>query len=359
MRIFSVGPSCVVKDFWKYAQEAQKEGILSINHRSEAFHALYRRLREATHRHLLVPKDYAMICASAATECWEIIAQSLTKRHSLHLCKGDMAEKWHKIAKNQQKSLPPIHVSPQEETPADTLTAQLHKADLLAITHNETSNGSRVEDNILREISALCKKKEIIVALDATSSMGAMEIPWKYIDVCFASVQKCLGMPAGMALMFLSPYAQKKAQEIGDTQRYNSVIHSVRHFANDEAPYTPNVLAIYCLWRIMRTNAPIKDIIARIEAQARQWYDFLDAHERLFPFISSPSLRSPTILCVKSASATSKIYEALRKEGFWVSPGYGRHRESTLRIANFPSIDAEDICALKKFLSGLNISYLC
>ncbi|MEL7002780.1 MAG: aminotransferase class V-fold PLP-dependent enzyme, partial [Bacteroidota bacterium] len=65
----------------KYVKEAYNEGILSANHRSQSFMDLYKKTQDLLRAKLNVPEDYFIFFTSSATECWEIIAQSLIDTH--------------------------------------------------------------------------------------------------------------------------------------------------------------------------------------------------------------------------------------------------------------------------------------
>ena len=42
-----------------------------------------------------IPKDYTIFFTSSATECWEILAQSLIVTRSFHIYNGAFGEKWY------------------------------------------------------------------------------------------------------------------------------------------------------------------------------------------------------------------------------------------------------------------------
>jgi phosphoserine aminotransferase len=56
------------------------------------------------------------------------------------------------------------------------------------------------------------KIPDALIAVDATSSMAGVELDWQSADIWFASVQKCFGLPAGMAVMVCSPRALQYAE---------------------------------------------------------------------------------------------------------------------------------------------------
>ncbi|MFC7668592.1 aminotransferase class V-fold PLP-dependent enzyme [Hymenobacter humi] len=100
MYTFNPGPSAVYPAVRQYLTDAFDEGWLSAPHRSEKVTSLVRQTVTDLKNKLNVPQDFTVLFTSSATECWEILAQSLTPRRSFHLYNGDFGEKWLKYAKS-------------------------------------------------------------------------------------------------------------------------------------------------------------------------------------------------------------------------------------------------------------------
>jgi len=80
------------------------------------------------------------------------------------------------------------------------------EAKICGMVHGETSTGVRQP---LEEIGAYCKRKEILFVVDAVTTLGGYPVKvdeWS-IDVCYASSQKCLGVPPGLSPITVSPKA--------------------------------------------------------------------------------------------------------------------------------------------------------
>ncbi len=80
------------------------------------------------------------------------------------------------------------------------------EAKICGMVHGETSTGVRQP---LDEIGAYCKSKDILFVVDAVTTLGGYEVKvdeWG-IDVCYASSQKCLGVPPGLSPITVSPKA--------------------------------------------------------------------------------------------------------------------------------------------------------
>ena len=94
MITFYPGPSKVYPQIAQYAQEAVSSGIISQNHRSPAFVELSQTAIHHFKEKMDIPADYWVFYTSSATECWEILAQSLVQQESFHIYNGAFGKKW-------------------------------------------------------------------------------------------------------------------------------------------------------------------------------------------------------------------------------------------------------------------------
>ena len=94
---FYPGPSKIHPDVPSIFAEGFAKGVFEYNHRSTVFHAVYEKAVTNVRSFLDVPADYSVFFVSSATECWQIIAQSLVKTSSLHIYNGAFGEKWAKV----------------------------------------------------------------------------------------------------------------------------------------------------------------------------------------------------------------------------------------------------------------------
>lgn len=330
MITFYPGPSKVYPQVAQYAQEAIQSGVVSLNHRSTGFMEIVAETSQLLHKKLGIPPDYHIAFISSATECWEIIAQSLTATTSLHPYSGAFGKKWMEYA----HKIKPV-IRPDE-------------ADVLCVVQNETSNGTQVRMETLTQFR---QQFNALIAVDATSSMAGLVFDWSLADVWFASVQKCFGLPAGLALLIYSPAALKRAEVIGDRQYYNSLLFIHENIARHQTQYTPNGLDIYLLMRVMQQVPPIAEVDALVRKRSADWYRFLEQETDWQLLINNPEQRSDTVIAVQGSEERIKnVKAAAQNAGITLGNGYGDWKTTTFRIANFPAIDDAEIDQLKAFL---------
>ena len=334
MITFYPGPAKIYPDVADWAAEACRSGVVSMNHRSPEFMAVTEGAIRGIHEKLNVPADYYVALVSSATECWEIVAQSLTEYTSLHPYSGAFGKKWMEYAHRLK--------------PMD----QPDEADVLCLVQNETSNGTQIRMSALAEFRH--DFPDALIAVDVVSSMAGIELDWQLADVWFASAQKCFGLPAGLAVLIYSPRALARAEEIGEHGHYNSLLFLHENFSKFQTPYTPNGLGIYLLNQVMNQVRPIAEIDALTKQRAADWYNFFERDMAGSPFrllIDDTAQRSDTVIAVTGSEADiNAIKTAAKQAGFLLGNGYGDWKNDTFRIANFPAILDEEIRVLREFL---------
>jgi len=349
---FYPGPSKVHEKVKSYLQDAYNEGILSINHRSQEFISLNRFTNNLLRKKLSIPADYTIIYTSSATECWEIIAQSFIRKKSVHYYNGAFGKKWYDYTKKLKPEAREIEFGIEDVLDFSTMELKLED-ELIAITQNETSNGTQVIDPLIFEIKK--KNPNCLVAVDATSSMGGVHLSFQNADIWFASVQKCFGLPSGMGMLICSPKAMDVASKIGDRDYYNSFLFMAENAAKFQTHITPNVLGIYLLMRILKDNPKIDKTDKILKNRIHSLTAFFETKTEFKPLVDNLLVRSDTVMALKVNSKTlNKLKTAAEKKGIKLGSGYGELKESSIRIANFPAHSNHDFEKLIDFFEGFS-----
>jgi phosphoserine aminotransferase len=344
---FYPGPSRVHNEIPKYTKDAFTLGIMSINHRSDAFMKMSEKTVNLLKQKLNIPKSYTVFFTSSATECWEIIAQSVIKEKSFHLYNGAFGQKWFDYTKRLHPLAVPIPFELNEKLNPKKLIFEQREG-IICITQNETSNGTQVSSAIIKAIKKT--NPSYLIAIDATSSMAGIQLDFKAADIWFASVQKCFGLPAGLGLLICSPQALSQSEAIGEKNHYNSLCFMTEMMAKWQTSCTPNVLGIYLLMRVLENSEPIENVHATILERYAKWIDFF-LTTNLTHLVTENDVRSNTVLPISgSPELIQKIKIDAKGEGLLLGEGYGNWKATSFRIANFPAISPKEITALMKFL---------
>ena len=363
MITFYPGPSKVYPQVATYLQDAMNEGILSQNHRSLAFMDMLKECITVFKKKQNIPEDYTVYFTSSATECWEIVSQSLVKKHSHHVYNGAFGEKWFEYASKLNKQTTSTKFDFQkhfgingklfnEVLPSGAAAAAEDlggASDLLCFTQNETSNATQITLDFLNYTN-----HKSLTAIDVTSSLGGIELDWKLGDIWLASVQKCLGLPAGLGVMICSPRAIERAVEIGERNHYNSFLFMHENFQKYQTHYTPNVLSIYLLMRVMQQVPDIQVVSKKTKARISDFYDFVKAKTALKLLIEKQEIRSDTVIAIKgTVEEITALKQKAKENDVILGNGYGEWKDTTFRIANFPAIEDWEFEKLKSILCNI------
>lgn len=345
---FAPGPSKVYDNLPDYFGDAYQQGILSANHRSAVFMDLYRDTETLFKEKLGVPGDYRLLFTSSATENWEIITQSLVESHSYHIYSGSFGKKWFGFAQHIIPETGGVQLDKNQEIDVNGLSIP-DDADIIAITQNETSNATQVKNSTIADIGK--KYPEKMIAVDTTSSMAGIFLDFSLADIWYASVQKCFGLPAGLGVLVLSPKAVAKVLAKGEKGRYNSLSFMLENADNYQTHYTPNVLGIYLLNRVLGNLPPIHEIQEKTEGRMRRLEETVEASASLDFLVKNPETRSRTVLGVSGEeNFIQQIKKAADAKGMILGGGYGPLKPTSFRVANFPAITDAEFDTLLEFL---------
>ena len=350
MYTFNPGPSAVYPAVRQYLTDAFDEGWLSAPHRSEKVTSLVRQTVADLKTKLNVPQDFTVLFTGSATEGWEILAQSLTPRKSFHVYNGDFGQKWLKYAQAQRPASSGVAFGIDEVPDVAALPFSGEDTDLVCITQNETSTATQLREGFI--LNLYNRLGGALLAVDATSSLGGLNLKYIKADVWFASVQKCFGLPAGLGVLILSPRAVAQARLVNDRAHYNGLPAMLSQMLNFQTNYTPNVLGIYLLGRVLADREPIKTVHQHLADRAQKLYDFFEQATPLQPLITNPEARSTTVIGLKGdAGAIEEIKRKALEAGLYLGGGYGPLKNTSIRIANFPAVPDAAFEALVQFFA--------
>ncbi len=341
---FYPGPSRVYSNIPEYLYEAYMDGVLSFNHRSKEFSEILETTIELLHKKLKVPKEYKVVFFSSATECWEVIAQSLTAKKSFHFYNGDFGEKWMDYAKKLKPKVSGKAFDREEELPYNLELDE--DTELVCVTYCETSNGTQLGNKTVKKLKA--NNPKALVAVDATSAMAGTNLDFENADIWYASVQKCFGLPAGMSVMLLSPRAVERSRGLGENDHYNSLNFVLDNFEKFQTPFTPNILDVYLLMRTLENSKGANYIHEKLQARKKDYESFINSFQDFDFLIKNPDVRSDTVLAIEHKEV-EKLKKRAMESSILLGNGYGKLKESTVRIANFPAIKRREIDKLKTF----------
>jgi phosphoserine aminotransferase len=356
---FTPGPSQLYPTVRDHILQALEEDIPSLSHRSEKFHTIVKDTYDSLRELLDIPKDYQIFFTASATEAMERIIQNCVEEKSHHFVNGAFSKRFYQIALDLKKSSTQTVASTDhifDFTPTNPTDAEL-----ICLTHNETSVGTSIPTEKLNTDKLLSENRKPrtenrnpLLSLDIVSSVPSVALDYTKLDCVFFSVQKGFGLPAGLGVLIVSPRAMVKAKQlyeqghnVGSYHKFGTLYEQAQKFQTIE---TPNVLGIYLFNKVLHDmlETGIATIRKETEEKAALLYDHFDSHPSLTPLIpqNTPSWRSQTVIVIKTPIGSRAIIQHLKTKGFTIGSGYGDQKEHQIRIANFPAHAIKDIKTL-------------
>lgn len=326
---FNPGPSYLAPRTIKALHEIVSSGVLSISHRSEAFSTITKSAVDNLRKQMRIPNDFHIFFQNSAIASMDTILQNVVADKSFHFVNGDFSERFYTTA--QQLNLQAgLHETPGN-LPIDWQNAKIQKGtELIAITHNETRMGNMWP---VEEIKKLREAyPDSLLAIDVTSSFGSLVTDFNLADIWFSSVQKCLGMPSGLAIMLINQRAFDKAlslkKKIPPWRRFDVLAQQMKKFQIFE---TPNVWGIALLAKQME-EWDIDTIDKETKRKAKFLYE---VEMDWVPHVQDKAWQSSTVIhfVVKDAP---KWHSKAEAANFALGHVFGDYAQKGIRISNFP-----------------------
>lgn len=353
MKYFTVGPSQTHANFEKHLQQAIKRDIAKISHRSEYFKSMYAELCTRVKKLFNTPKDYETVFLGSATEFMERSIQNLSTRETLHVVHGNFAERAYIFAKTAGRIAHRVDARDDGSVSFNDFPASA-SPELIFLTHSETSVGAQLPKSF---ISAVRKRyPDALIAIDVVSSAPTCDVPIRDVDCVFFSIQKGIGLPAGLGVGLVSPRAHETAQRIFADGKYNGLFHSfpslIKQGREGKTLETPNVLYMHLLNEYLGVllKIGVKKLREASKKKAAVLYDALEHSSRVSPSIKDPRWRSETVIVARTAESSKAIIEMIKKKGLLIASGYNKDKDTKIRIANFPQHNLADITTIAKML---------
>lgn len=337
MITFNPGPSQISKACEKEMLDLIQSGVLCLSHRSEKISELCLDSLDSLRSALNVPDNFCIFFQPSATAAMETVLRNCVQEKSFHFVHGAFSSRFYQTAldiKLDAKAL----TSPDSQA-VPWKGAIFTDAELICVTLNETSSGLYWPKE---EIQNLRKASDALIAIDATSILGGYQMDWQNFDLCFASVQKCLGLPSGLGLLFANERAMQAAKNKKGIAAWQSLEPLEKKMQKGQTFETPNLFLILLLGRQMK-HFNVEKNAERISLRAKKIY------EQFTPYVKDKSWRSPTVLNLVFEEP-KLLHQKAQGLGYTLGKGYKNLKDSCIRLANFPSIEDEHFEAIAKIL---------
>lgn len=321
-----------------------------IGHRGSGASALQRSISEKLQQ-VFTTSAAILLSTSSGTGLMEGAVRSCTAARAACFSVGAFGKRWYEIAQNNGVPADCFEVPWGQANTAEQLETALSsgKYDLMTITHNETSTGVM---NPLGELSSLWKRyPEVVVCVDAVSSMGGTYIPvddWG-IDICITSSQKALGLPPGLAMCSFSPKAIARAGQVEHRGFYFDLLALYDYIQSKDFQYpsTPSLSHMFAL--DYQLDCILQEGLEQRYARHREMAAVVRAWAREhFALFAEEKYLSDTLTTITNTRNVdvSALNQALGQRGWQISNGYGKMKDKTFRIAHMADATVGEIRAL-------------
>ena len=350
---FTPGPSQLYFTVEDHLKTALREQISSISHRSKQFESIYEKAASGIKELLDVPDNFKVLFTSSATEVFYKQIQSCANEHSYHLISGAFSQRFHDIALDCDKQAE-NHKVDFGKSPKWGEFVIPKEAELIALTQNETSAGTAINNDLIHQIRIANPKA--LIAVDMVSSAPYAKMDWSKVDSAFFSVQKGFGLPAGLGVWLVNNRCIERARQINYKGHHN-LLQLLSKAEKNQNPETPNVLGIYLLRQVAQDmlEKGIDKIRHEMEYKSDLLYFTLNKHPQLSAFVENKEDRSKTVAVAKVMGSPTDLIKSLEAKGIVIGTGYGQYKDQHIRIANFPTHSKEQVEMLSDLLLAIEV----
>lgn len=318
-----------------------------ISHRGKEATELQKSISEKLQK-LMFTENTIVLSTSSGSGMMEMAVKSCTKKRAAVFSVGAFGDRWYKMCTANGIPSDKFKSELGQPTTPEMVEEALAtgKYDVVTVTHNETSSGIM---NPIGEIAkVVAKYPDVIFAVDTVSSLGGAYVPvdeWG-IDVCVTSTQKCLGLPAGLAIASVSEKAYQRAKTVENRGLYFDMVELVDKVRADyqypSTPSLPHMFALdFQLTQIIDVEG-IENRFARHEQMAKVVREWSNKYFKMLPEEKYASNTLTTILNTREISV-GDLNKELGKRGWMISNGYGDLKEKTFRIAHMADTKLETL----------------
>ncbi|MCV0428408.1 MAG: aminotransferase class V-fold PLP-dependent enzyme [Roseibium sp.] len=322
----------------------------TLDHRSPLFGDILQPALQGVKKILKTEVAEVFVFPSTGTGGWEtVITNTLSPGDRILAARNGMfSHRWIDMCQRHGLKVDVVETPWGAGLPADRyeeiLTADKnHEIKAVLATHNETATG--VKSNIAAVRRALnAANHPALLLVDGVSSIASMDFrmdEWG-VDAAVTGSQKGFMLPAGLAIVAMSPKAQAAIETAKLPRTFFDVRDMMKAYASNAYPYTPAVGLLNGLKQScdMLLGEGLENVFTRhhriaegVRAAVRAWGLDLCA--------KSPDVYSDTVSAIRTPegfNATDIVTHAAGKYGVAFGVGLGEVAGKVFRIGHLGSL---------------------
>jgi aspartate aminotransferase-like enzyme len=313
-----------------------------IPHRGAAFEEMFGRLQEALGTIFETVRP-VYVSSSSATGLMEAAIRCAPPGRVLAIVNGAFSARFAAIAQACERETDLVDVAWGETVDLDDLATRLRARRYAAVTvvHSETSTGARTD---VRAVTRLAREQGAVCLVDSVTGIGGAELrfdDWE-LDFALTGSQKALALPPGLAFAAASESFISGARRARGRGLYFDLVEFEGYAAKQQTPNTPALPLLYAadvqLPAIAAEGMPARwTRHATMAQRTYHWVDTLAArHGAELRVLARAGHRSPTVtsITLPASLPASTVLAAVAERGFTIGSGYGKNRETSVRIGH-------------------------
>lgn len=284
-----------------------------------------------------------LVGSCSATGFMEMAVRCGVRGRCLSLVGGAFGERFAAIAAASGREVIRLDVPPGRTVEPDMLRDAIKRSDVDSVTlvHSETSTGALAP---LEELAKVVHEfSDVMLLVDAVTSLAGSPVEtdkWK-LDFVLTGSQKAFALPPGLALGVASERMLARAKTVPERGAYFDLLAYDEAFRSAQPTNTPAISLFFALQKQFERIAAEGGIEARwarheeMRRATETWVAHIGTRHGI-SFVPVEGRRSWTVSCLRLPEGkTSKpITQALLQQGWTIGSGYGKLKETTIRIGH-------------------------
>jgi aspartate aminotransferase-like enzyme len=331
-----------------------------IGHRGSGMSAIFAEI-DPVLRAVFRTSRPVYVSSSSATGLMEGSIRNGVRRRALSLVNGAFSQRYRDLVADCGREVETYEVPPGRCHDPEEVHRRLSAGgfDAVTVVHSETSTGVL---NPLPEIAEAVRRAEtetggeILLLVDGVTSVGggAVEAEGWGLDFLLTGSQKAVALPPGLAFGAASERMLRRAGTLSGRGQYFDLLEFDTFWKKHQTPTTPALSLVYALLAQARRIAA-EGVDARAErhlAMTRRCHEWVmeTGPCRGLSLFAPEGCRSLTVTCigVDGPVAAPEIVKRLAGRGWTIGGGYGKLKETTIRIGHMGDHTVDGLDALLK-----------
>jgi aspartate aminotransferase-like enzyme len=277
----------------------------------------------------------------------------------LSLVNGAFSDRFAKIAVSCGLVVEKLEVEWGRAHDPDAVAGRLATGgyDAVTLSHSETSTGAMQD---LEAIAGVVNQhQDTLLLVDSVTGIGGAEThtdKWG-VDFILTGSQKALALPPGLAFAVANEAMLERSAKAPSKGWYFDLAVLHDQITDHQTPATPAISLLYALdFQLKRiadeTMEKRWERHASMQQRTFQWVDEVRERGLDIDVFADEGHRSPTVTCIATDRAR-RVVADLFARGWVIGGGYGKLKETTIRIGHMGDHTMEELEALLDVLTDV------